>query len=367
MPAIMPSSTPRSPPGGAALDWSALLAWYDRARRCLPWRAGPGETADPYRVWLSEVMLQQTTVAAVIPYFVRFTQRFPILATLAVAPEEEVLRLWAGLGYYARARNLHRAARALAASGAFPRTQAALRQLPGIGPYTAAAIAAIAFGVPGLAVDGNVARVLARLLAIMTPLPGALAEIAGAAENLAEATAFRARPGDATQALFDLGAGICVKSAPRCPDCPLQDGCEARRRGLASALPRRAAKAPRPERFGAQFWLTDAQGAVLLRRRPERGLLAGMVELPGTAWREGRAWAEAEALATAPLKAEWRKIGAVRHVFTHFVVSLDVYVGAVAAFSAADLGGFARPAAALAEEALPSVMRKCVRMATGSA
>ncbi len=366
MPAIMPSPAPRSPPGGAALAWPALLAWYDRARRPLPWRASSGETADPYRVWLSEIMLQQTTVAAVIPYFVRFTQRFPTVAALAAAPEEEVLALWAGLGYYARARNLHRAAKMLATDG-FARMPADLRRLPGIGAYTAAAIAAIAFGVPALAVDGNVARVLARYLAIMTPLPAAMAEITAAAANFATAAAFRARPGDATQALFDLGAGICVKSTPRCPECPLQEGCMARRRGLATILPRRTAKAPRPERFGAQFWLTDAQGAVLLRRRAARGLLAGMVELPGTVWREGRPWAEAEALAVAPLKAEWRKIGAVRHVFTHFALTLDVYAGAVAAFSAADLGGFARPAAALAEEALPSVMRKCVRMATGAA
>ena len=349
-----------------ALDWPALLAFYDRARRVLPWRAGPGETADPYRVWLSEIMLQQTTVAAVIPYFTRFTQRFPTLESLAAAPESEVLRLWAGLGYYARARNLHRAARMIAAAGGFPRTPAALRHLPGIGAYSAAAIAAIAFGVPTLAVDGNVARVLARLLAITTPLPQALAEIADAAETLAAAPAFRARPGDATQALFDLGAGICVKAAPRCLECPLRAGCRAERLGIAAQLPRRAAKPPRPERFGAQFWLTDASGAVLLRHRPARGLLAGMVELPGTAWREGAPWAEAEALAAAPIAAEWRKLGAVRHVFTHFALSLDVYAGSVAAFPAADLGGFARPVAALADEALPSVMRKCVRLAAAA-
>lgn len=360
MPAILPLPALSD---AASLDWPALLAWYDRARRKLPWRAGPGETVDPYRVWLSEIMLQQTTVTAVIPYFARFTQRFPTLASLAVAPESDVLTVWAGLGYYARARNLHRAARMIAAGGGFPRTEAGLRELPGIGRYTAAAIAAIGFGVPALAVDGNVARVLARVLAIVTPLPAAMAEITVAAGELAARAAFRARPGDATQALFDLGAGICVKTAPRCPQCPLRAGCRAERLGRAGELPRRAAKAPRPARFGAQFWLTDAAGAVLLRRRPERGLLAGMVELPGTAWREGGAWAETAALAAAPLAADWRRIGVVRHVFTHFGLTLDVYAATVAAFSAADLGGFSRPVAALADEALPSVMRKCVRLA----
>lgn len=362
MPIIQPPSA--APGEAAALHWVALLAWYDRARRKLPWRAAPGEAADPYRVWLSEIMLQQTTVAAVIPYFHRITQRFPDLATLAAAPEAEILALWAGLGYYARARNLHRAAQALAARRDFPRSPEEWQHLPGIGPYTAAAISAIAFGVPVLAVDGNVARVLSRLLAITAPLPGAMAEIATAAEVLARAPAFRARPGDATQALFDLGASVCLKTAPRCGECPLEPFCRGARLGIAHTLPRRAERPPRPARFGAQFWLTDATGHVLLRRRPGRGLLGGMVELPGPPWREGTAWAEDEALALAPTAASWRKIGSVRHVFTHFSLTLDLYAGTVAAFSPQALGGFSRPIAALADEALPSVMRKCVLLAT---
>lgn len=358
MPVIAPHSL-----SAAALDWAALLAWYDRARRELPWRARPGETADPYRVWLSEIMLQQTTVAAVIPYFHRFLQRFPTLDALAGAALDEVLALWAGLGYYARARHLHSAARLLAARGDWPRTAAEWHDLPGIGRYSAAAIAAIGFGEPVLAVDGNVARILARLFVIETPLPAAMAEISAIASAIAMAPEFRARPGDATQALFDLGASLCVKTAPLCTICPLGGACAAMPRGLAADLPRRAAKPARPSRFGAQFWLTDAEDRVLLRRRPGHGLLGGMAELPGTPWRDSVPWAEAEALAQAPVATTWRRLGTVRHVFTHFALALDVYAGAVAAFAAADLGGYARHTRLLAAEPLPSVMRKCVRLA----
>jgi len=336
-----------------------LLAWYDRHRRHLPWRAGPGETPDPYRVWVSEIMLQQTTVAAAIPYFGRFIARFPAVEVLAMAREAELMSAWAGLGYYARARNLHAAARAVVQAGGFPRDVAALRALPGIGPYTAAAIAAIAFGLPVVPVDGNVERVAARVFAIAEALPGGKPVIGRAAELLGEDAAARARPADLAQALFDLGATVCTPAAPACGLCPWSDDCAACRRGIAAELPRRGEKPLRPERYGAHFWLTDGQGNVLLRRRPPRGLLGGMTELPGTPWR-AEPWLAAEARAWAPMPAEWRPAGEVRHGFTHFRLTLDLYRASVATIAAE---GFLRPTAALEAEALPSLMRKCARMA----
>ncbi len=237
----------------------------------MPWRALPGEMPDPYRVWLSEIMLQQTTVAAVIPYFERFLRQFPTVAALAAAPEEAVLREWAGLGYYARARNLHRCAKAVGAAGGFPRDPAGLQALPGIGAYTAAAVASIAFGVPVLPVDGNVERVAARLFAVERPLPGSRTEIAEAARRLLGDKAARARPADFTQAMFDLGATVCTPRAPACALCPWRGSCAAQAAGVAAELPRRAAKKRRPLRFGAHFWLEDQTGAVLLRRRPSEG------------------------------------------------------------------------------------------------
>ncbi|MCL2428309.1 MAG: A/G-specific adenine glycosylase, partial [Alphaproteobacteria bacterium] len=219
---------------------ATLLHWYDRHRRRLPWRALPGETADPYRVWLSEVMLQQTTVAAVIPYYDRFVTRFPTIEALAAAPLETVLALWAGLGYYARARNLHACARRVAASGGFPRDRAQLGALPGIGRYTAAAIAAIAFDLPAVPVDGNVERLLARLCLIEAPLPAAKPLIRAAADRLGADPDARARPADFAQALFDLGATLCTPAAPRCALCPWTQHCAGRQAGIAAALPRRA-------------------------------------------------------------------------------------------------------------------------------
>jgi A/G-specific adenine glycosylase len=338
-----------------------LLAWYDRHRRAMPWRALPGEAPDPYRVWLSEIMLQQTTVAAVGPYFARFLARFPTVRDLAAAPEDAVMAAWAGLGYYARARNLHAGARAVvAAGGVFPRDVAALRAIPGIGPYTANAVAAIAFGVPVVPVDGNVERVTARLFAIEAPLPGAKPLLAAAAARLNQAAAAQARASDFAQALFDLGATICTRR-PACGVCPWSADCAGRKAGIAAELPRKAAKKPRPVRFGAQFFLTDSQGQVLLRRRPPRGLLGGMIELPGTDWRPDP-WPRQEACAQAPMPGPWRAAGQVRHVFTHFELLLDVYAARVPAIAAA---GFLRPAAALDAEALPSVMRKCVAVAEG--
>ena len=335
------------------LSSAALLAWYDRHRRRLPWRALPGAAADPYRVWLSEIMLQQTTVISVIPYYENFLRRFPDIETLAAAAEEAVLQSWAGLGYYARARNLLACARAVVARGGFPRDPAGLRALPGIGPYTANAIAAIAFAVPVIPVDGNVERVLARVHAIETPLPALKRDIAARAGDLDSA----GRPADFAQALFDLGATICTPASPECPRCPWRDGCAARARGLAAELPRKAPRRPRPLRHGALFRLADANGQVLLRRRPSRGLLGGMAELPGTAWRADP-WAEAEALAHAPMPAEWRRAGQVRHVFTHFELHLDVFAAEVAAIAPG--AGFLCGADELAGEALPSVMRKCL-------
>ena len=342
---------------------AGLLRWYDRHRRDLPWRSRPGETADPYRVWLSEIMLQQTTVAAVIPYFERFLLRFPTVAALAAAPEGDVLAAWAGLGYYARARNLHACAVQVVALGGFPPTEDGLRALPGIGAYTAAAIAAIAFGVPVVPIDGNVERVIARLFAITTALPPGRHIIAAAAARLGEDPVAYARPSDFAQALFDLGATICTPAAPACALCPVMPACCGRAEGIAAELPRKAAKKPRPRRFGAHFWLTDPQGRVLLRQRPRNGLLGGMTELPGTAWRP-EPWPEPEALAAAPMPAVWRRAGQAFHGFTHFELALDVYAATVAAIEA---DGFLRPATALAEEALPTVMRKCVRVAEGEA
>ncbi len=335
---------------------AALLTWYDRHRRAMPWRALPGEFPDPYRVWLSEIMLQQTTVAAVAPYYERFLARFPDVQALARAEEEAVMQAWAGLGYYARARNLHACAKAVAAAGAFPTTLEGLQALPGIGPYTAAAIGSIAFGIPVVPVDGNVERVTSRIFAIAAPLPAAKPAIAAAAQRLGDDPDARARPSDFTQALFDLGATICTPTSPACVLCPWQEGCAARAQGIAAELPRKAQKKARPLRHGVHFWLTDAEGRVLLRRRPPRGLLGGMTELPGTPWRD-TPWPEAEALAQAPQPAHWRPAGTANHGFTHFELAITLYAAEVPAITGE---GFLRPANALDGEALPSVMRKCL-------
>ena len=338
---------------------AALLAWYDRHRRTMPWRHLPGEAPDPYRVWLSEIMLQQTTVTAVIPYFLRFLSAFPTVQALAAAEEGVVMSAWAGLGYYARARNLHACAKQVAAQGGFPNTIEALRLLPGIGAYTAAAVAAIAFGVPVVPIDGNVERVVSRLYAITDPLPAAKPAIAAAASQLGSETAAQARPSDFAQALFDLGATLCTPKNPACALCPLMDKCAARVAGIAADLPRKAPKAARPTRYGAHFWLTDAVGQVLLRRRPPRGLLGGMTELPGTAW-TATPPTRAAALAQAPMPAPWRAAGQATHGFTHFELILDIYTAQVPTITAE---GFLRPADALADEALPSLMRKCIAVA----
>ena len=343
------------PPPPAA----ALLQWYDRHRRTMPWRAVGDETPDPYRVWLSEIMLQQTTVATVRPFFCRFLQRFPTVDALAAADEDSVLQAWAGLGYYARARNLHRCAQLVSAAGGFPRDLAGLRALPGIGEYTAAAIGSIAWGIPAVPVDGNVERVAARVFAVDRPLPAGRAAIAAAARSLGTDPAAIARPSDFTQALFDLGATVCTPRAPACVLCPWHDPCLARRAGTAALLPVKAPKAARPSRYGVHFWLQDESGAVLLARRPPTGLLAGMLELPGPAWRADP-FAGDEILAHAPQPAPWRLAGTARHGFTHFELFADVYAAAVPRIEAA---GLQRPVVALAGEALPTVMRRCIALA----
>ena len=324
----------------------------------MPWRAPPGTVADPYHVWLSEIMLQQTTVVAVKPYYQAFLTRFPTVRALAAAPVDDVMAAWAGLGYYARARNLHACARRVAEMGGFPRTIDGLRALPGIGPYTATAIAAIAFGVPGIPIDGNVERVLSRVFAITDTLPASKPAIRQAALGLEQDAGARARPSDFAQALFDLGATLCTPTQPACAICPWRDGCAGLTQGIAADLPRKVAKPERPHRHGVHFWLEDFSGHVLLRRRPPEGLLGGMTELPGTDWRTA-AWNEAEALAAAPMAAAWRTAGVVRHGFTHFTLDIALFAARVVRIAGE---GFLRPVAALDEEALPSVMRKCVRM-----
>ncbi|WP_421994157.1 A/G-specific adenine glycosylase [Reyranella sp.] len=339
---------------------SRLLAWYDRHRRTLPWRAAAGETGDPYRVWLSEIMLQQTTVATVGDYFRRFVERWPTVEALAAAPLDEVLSAWAGLGYYARARNLHACAQAVATEhgGRFPSDEAALLALPGIGAYTAAAIAAIAFDRPASAVDGNVERVIARLYAIDTPLPDAKPEIRARAATLVPPE----RAGDYAQAMMDLGATVCTPRGPRCVICPLMAGCRGRRLGVAEELPRRAPRAEKPTRRGLAFVLARKDGAILLRKRPPRGLLGGMDEVPSSAWREGLLVPE-EAMQAAPVPARWSILdGLVRHTFTHFHLELTV------ARAVATTGRLAELAPGtswctidrLTERALPTVMRKVI-------
>lgn len=348
---------------------SALLAWYDRNRRRLPWRAEPGEAADPYRVWLSEVMLQQTTVGTVEPYYARFLSRWPDVRALAAAPLADVLATWAGLGYYARARNLHACASevVLRHGGRFPSDPAALRALPGIGSYTAAAIAAIAFGRATVPVDGNVQRVLARLHAVAEPLPAARRRIEALAANLQ----VDARAGDFAQALMDLGATICTPQRPACSQCPWNTSCAAALAGRQEAFPNKARRPAGRLRRGAAFVVRRADGAVLVRTRPSKGLLGGMTEVPTTAWSAD--FDSASALDSAPHPAvrgrhcamEWRRLPEpVEHVFTHFPLELAVYVASVPSPTRAPEGMRFLDPAALETAALPALMRKVIAAAT---
>jgi len=357
------------PGGPQAAD---LLDWYDRHRRALPWRAQPGERSDPYRVWLSETMLQQTTAKAVTPYYARFLARWPDLNALAAASLDEVLAAWAGLGYYARARNMHACARALVEryAGQFPASESALRELPGIGAYTAAAIAAIAFDQRATPVDGNIERVVARLYALATPLPAGKAEIARHARALTPAS----RAGDFAQALMDLGATICTPKNPACALCLWKESCVAHARGEAELFPRRAPKRDGELRRGAAFVARRADDCVLLRTRPARGLLGGMAEVPTTAWAADFDLSQAPAAAPRfylPLpigqtEVLWRRLpGAVRHVFTHFPLELTVYRAEVPRQAAAPAGMRWTAVAELGNEALPSLMRKVVAHGLG--
>jgi A/G-specific adenine glycosylase len=345
-----------------------LLAWYDRHRRALPWRARPGERSDPYRVWLSETMLQQTTVKAVAPYYARFLARWPDLNALAAASLDEVLAAWAGLGYYARARNMHACVRVLVEryGGQFPTSESALRDLPGIGAYTAAAIAAIAFDQAATPVDGNIERVIARLYAVTTPLPAGKAGIARQARALTPT----ARAGDFAQALMDLGATICTPKKPACALCPWSPSCAAHARGEAELFPRRTPKREGQLRRGAAFVARRADNCVLLRTRPARGLLGGMAEVPTTAWAanfdDSQALAQAPRFGASQKRVAWRKMaGVVRHVFTHFPLELTVYRSELPRRAAAPAGTRWIAIAQLGDEALPSLMRKVVAYGLG--
>jgi A/G-specific adenine glycosylase len=342
---------------------AALLGWYDRHRRRLPWRALPGEAVDPYRVWLSEIMLQQTTVAAVAPYFAAFLARWPDVASLAAAPIGEVMRAWAGLGYYSRARNLHACALAVAGQhgGRFPDRVEGLRALPGIGNYTASAIAAIAYDRPAAVVDGNVERVVTRLDAIETELPAAKPLIKARVAALLDPD----RPGDFAQGMMDLGATICTPKRPACALCPLRLWCRAHAAGTQETYPRKAPKKAGMLRRGAAFVVLRAGGHLLVRTRPAKGLLGGMTEVPGTEWSAG--FDTAGALAAAPLGLSFaRQSGAVSHVFTHFPLELIVYRAEAPAGTAAPPGSRWISLEEVADEAFPTLMRKVIAHALPS-
>jgi A/G-specific adenine glycosylase len=348
-----------------------LLAWYDRHHRELPWRVTPAEYAggirpDPYRVWLSEIMLQQTTVEAVKPYFRAFTERWPDIAALAAAEPDDIMKAWAGLGYYSRARNLRKCAELVARThdGCFPDRVEELAKLPGIGAYTAGAIAAIAFGRRAAVVDGNVERVVARLEAIATPLPDAKPEIRAVVETLVPDE----RPGDFAQAMMDLGATICTPVKPACVLCPWMDVCASRRRGDAQTFPRKAPKREGRLRRGAAFVVVRADGCVLLRSRPPKGLLGGMTEVPTTEWShdfdDGTALEHAPRLSRAT--PTWQRLpGVVTHVFTHFPLELVVYTATLPRSTAEPDGARWGSIDALADEALPNLMRKVLGHALG--
>ena len=334
-----------------------LLAWYDAHARTLPWRIGPraraaGQRPDPYRIWLSEIMLQQTTTPHAAPYFRAFTERWPNVSDLAAARDEDVMAAWAGLGYYARARNLLACARAVAREhgGVFPDTEAGLRALPGVGAYTAAAVAAIAFDRPANVVDGNVERVTSRLFAVETPLPAAKPELARLAGSLVADD----RPGDWAQALMDLGATVCTPKSPKCLVCPLTGDCAAFAQGDPQTFPRKTKKADRPHRHGIVY-VIRRDGEVALLLRPAKGLLGGMLGLPTSDWAAGEP-------APAPsIEAVWRDVGSIEHVFTHFSLSLRV----LAAETASEFRGAIWKSHAEARAALPTVFRKALDRALG--
>lgn len=341
----------------APIDAPAVLAWYDRHARDLPWRVSPADRAagikpDPYCIWLSEVMLQQTTVAAVKSYFLRFTSLWPTVHELAAAPLDSVLKEWAGLGYYARARNLHACAKAVVEQhgGVFPASAAALQGLPGIGAYTSAAIAAICFDEPVAVLDGNLDRVLARYYALDVPVRDAKDELRAALQ-----ASVPTRAGDFAQAMMDLGATICAPRTAICMLCPIQPGCIATRTGDPTLYPIKPTKADRPVRRGHAYVMRDADGDVYLQSRPEKGLLGGMTEVPGSAWEPELPQAR------YPVAADWRHRGQMVHIFTHFRLELEVWSATVPALDL-DNGWWAAPSD-LSGEALPTLFRKVLAVA----
>jgi A/G-specific adenine glycosylase len=337
-----------------------LLAWYDEHHRDLPWRVPPSSLAkgtrpDPYHVWLSEIMLQQTTVEAVKPFFRKVLEKWPEVTDLAAAEADEVMKAWAGLGYYSRARNLKKCADLVASElgSVFPDSEEGLRELPGIGAYTAAAIAAIAFGHNAAVIDGNVERVMSRLFEIRKPLPDSKPEIRAVLEGLIP----QERPGDFAQAIMDLGATICTPKRPRCMLCPLREDCRAILAGDPELLPVKNAKPEKPQRRGAAYVAIRNDGAILLRTRPEKGLLGGMSEVPTTNW---TARVDGDTSANgAPFAADWRRAGSISHVFTHFALELDVYRAEVDGTATPD-GHWWSSASAVHDEALPTVMKKVI-------
>ena len=339
--------------GRSASAAGLVLDWYDRSRRKLPWRAEPGEAADPYRVWLSEIMLQQTTVATVGPYFAKFLERWPTVKDLAEADLDSVLHAWAGLGYYARARNLHKCARVVASEhgGRFPDTEDELLKLPGIGRYTAAAVASIAFGRRAVVVDGNVERVMARLFRVLEPLPDSKPVLTDYADMCTPSE----RAGDYAQAVMDIGATVCTPRRPKCVLCPFVQICSGR--DMADELPRKRPKAAKPTRKGIAFWIERTDGAVLFRRRPEKGLLGGMMEPPSTDWVEGEVVDP-----TPPMSLLEERVlpGIVRHTFTHFHLELTVVKGRPSEAQEVAHTRWVLPDA-FGDLALPTVMKKIVR------
>jgi len=353
----IPDPTGPDAPGSVA---RRLLDWYDRSRRRLPWRSDPGHRPDPYHIWLSEIMLQQTTVATVGPYFQRFLEKWPTVDALASAPLDDVLHAWAGLGYYARARNLHKCARTVSVvyGGMFPETEEDLLTLPGIGRYTAAAVAAIAFGRRAVVVDGNVERVMARLFSVMQPLPDSKPALTDLADRCTPAD----RAGDYAQAVMDIGATVCTPKRPKCTICPIVDLCAGR--DMAETLPARKPKSVKPTRRGIAFWIVRPDGAVLFRRRPESGLLGGMMEPPSSEW-----VTDGEPDPNPPVAVTERipLTGKVRHTFTHFHLELDVHhCGADAGAAAPDSARWVMPDR-FGDLALPTVMKKIVRHALSGA
>ena len=340
--------------GGAA---KTLLDWYDRNGRSLPWRTRTGKKPDVYRVWLSETMLQQTQVATVRPYYRNFIKKWPNLTQLAKANRDDVLRCWAGLGYYARARNLYACAQILVSkhNGVFPDKEESLRSLPGIGSYTAAAIMAIAYDRPAVVVDGNVARIMARLYKVEKPIQESRPKL----QKLAACHSPQHRPGDYAQAIMDLGAVICTPRSPNCTECPWSNFCEAHATGTPENWPRRKPTARKPQCYGVVFWIERSDGAIALRRRPDKGILGGMLEVPNSGWQD-RPLSENFIGAQSPIKTEWVVIpGLVRHSFTHFNLELTIFAGRA---EKAPNGTFWCQKRDIESQALPSLMRKVVTL-----